>query len=72
MYGVLKVRWEKGEAEDVRRLQITIPHNTTAEIRLEKGAEEIRTEGLDFALKEGIFTAQCGSGEWEIVYRKSF
>ncbi|MCI8286211.1 MAG: family 78 glycoside hydrolase catalytic domain [Lachnospiraceae bacterium] len=72
VYGVLKVRWEKGEAEDVRRLQITIPHNTTAEIRLEKGAEEIRTEGLDFALKEGIFTAQCGSGEWEIVYRKSF
>ena len=71
VYGTLKVRWEKGETEDIRRLWITVPHNTTGEIRLEKGAGEIRADGLEFALKEGIPTARCGSGEWEIVYRKS-
>ncbi|MDE7045660.1 MAG: alpha-L-rhamnosidase, partial [Acetatifactor sp.] len=70
IYGSLKVRWEKAEGGEARRLRITVPHNTAAEIRLEKGAEQIRAEGLRFEAKGGVFTAKCGSGEWEIIYRK--
>lgn len=71
MYGMLKVRWEKGEGDkDVRRLLITVPHNTTAEIRLEKGACQVRSEGLEFASEDGIFIARCGSGQWEVSYRR--
>ena len=70
IYGSLKVRWEKAEGGEARRLRITVPHNTAAEIRLEKGAEQIRAEGLRFEAKGGVLTAKCGSGEWEITYRK--
>lgn len=71
MYGMLKVRWEKGEGDkDVRRLLITVPHNTTAEIRLEKGACQVRSEGLEFASEDGIFIVRCGSGQWEVSYRR--
>ena len=69
LYGTLKVRWEKGESEDVRRLRITVPYNTSAEIKLERGAHQVESPDLDFVQKNGIFTAQCGSGDWEIIYR---
>lgn len=72
VYGTLKVRWEKGkEDKSVRRLQITIPHNTTAEIRLEKGACRVRAEGLEFVPEEGTLIAHCGSGQWEVSYLRS-
>ncbi len=69
VYGTLRVHWEKGkEDQNVRRLLITIPHNTTAEIRLEKGACRVRAKGLEFVSEEGILTARCGSGQWEVSY----
>lgn len=72
VYGTLKVRWEKGkEDKNIRRLQITIPHNTTAEIRLEKGACQVRAEGLEFVPEEGTLIAHCGSGQWEVSYLRS-
>lgn len=71
VYGTLKVRWEKGENADSRRLYITVPHNAAATIRLEKGAEQIEAEGLAFEKEQGIYTAHCGSGEWKIGYRKT-
>lgn len=70
VYGTLKVRWQKGDNGNTRRLQITIPHNTTAQIRLEKGAGQIRADGLAFEIERGIYTARCGSGEWVIDYQK--
>lgn len=71
VYGTLSVRWEKGEEEGSRKLEIIIPHNTTAEIRLEEGACEIQAEELKFTSEDGKMTAHCGSGRWEIRYRKS-
>ena len=69
VYGTLRVHWEKGkEDQNVRRLLITIPHNTTAEIHLEKGACRVRAKGLEFVSEEGILTARCGSGQWEVSY----
>ena len=69
-YGTLKVRWEKTQDGQERKLCVRIPHNTTAEIRLEEGACQVRAEGLCFVPEAGTLTARCGSGEWEIIYRK--
>lgn len=74
VYGRIQVRWEKcaGEGSQAgRRLKITIPHNATATIRLEKGAKLSGGEpanGLLFLKKDGQLTAECGSGEWEVIY----
>lgn len=66
IYGPIRVSWDK--EEDGRRLSVTIPHNTTATIRLEAGAREVSVEGLVFEEKTGRMEAHCGSGDWEISY----
>ncbi len=71
VYGRIRVRWEKECLEgtrDGRRLYVTIPSNTTATIRLEKGARVIAAQGLDFADQAGSLCAECGSGDWEVRY----
>lgn len=70
VYGTIKVRWEKGQESDQRRLTVTIPPNATASIRLEKGALPTETDGLAFELENGCMTAKTGSGCYEIGYRK--
>ena len=72
VYGPIKIRWEKGEKAHIRKLSVTIPHNTTSDIRLEKGAKVLQAEGLTFEeAEDGICTARCGSGDWEIIYEKN-
>ena len=68
MYGRLSVRWERDGA--LIRLHLTIPHNTTASIRLEPGGSPVGTDGLVFTEEDGVWTAPCGSGEWNLSYRK--
>lgn len=68
IYGSIRVFWEKGKHAGERRLSVTVPHNTTATICLEKGAGDVIAEGLSFVEKEGHRTAYCGSGEWDISY----
>lgn len=62
------MRWERQDGRIV--LQVTVPPNTTADIRLEPEACEVEAEGLVFARREGRMTAECGSGSWEIRYKK--
>ncbi len=69
IYGSIRVSWERGECEGERRLSVTVPHNTTATIRLEEGAGDVTAGELVFAEKEGCMEACCGSGVWEILYR---
>ena len=67
--------YDKGEASAdeekiYRKLQITIPPNTTSTIRLEQGAELLGAPGLCFTSgQDGILSAGCGSGDWEVLYR---
>ena len=68
VYGKLSVRWERDG--DLIRLHLTIPHNTTASIRLEPGGSPVGTDGLVFTEEDGVWTAPCGSGEWNLSYRK--
>ena len=70
VYGTIKVHWEKGQQEGERRLYLTIPANTTADIRLESGAVIADADGLAFVDQAGIMTAVAGSGTYEISYRK--
>ena len=71
-YGSLRVRWDKLSAEEEAnkkiRLQVTIPHNTTAAIILENGAEVLTAEGITFRLDKGRNRAECGSGCHTILY----
>lgn len=69
-YGPLKVRWDKGAEENERLLKVTIPHNTTAELRLEKGAKILQAGGLCFTETAGIWAAHAGSGTWTIAYSR--
>lgn len=69
VYGTLSVRWEKEGEGRLRKLKVRIPHNTTACICLEDGAKPIKADGLQFENKGGKWTAECGSGCWETVYK---
>ncbi len=69
IYGTVRVSWEKGEREDIRKLSVTVPHNTTATIRLEENAKDVVAKDLIFEEREGHREAHCGSGAWEILYR---
>ncbi len=68
VYGRLAVRWERQDGRIV--LQVTVPPNTTADIRLEPEACEAEAEGLVFVRRDGRMTAECGSGSWEVRYAK--
>ncbi len=67
VYGRLAVRWERQDGRVA--LRVTVPPNTTADIRLEQGACSAEAEGLMFAPENGQLTARCGSGTWEVRYR---
>lgn len=67
VYGRLAVRWEREDGGIT--LLVTVPPNTTADIRLEPGAYSVEAEGLDFTRWDGQLTARCGSGAWKVRYR---
>lgn len=66
VYGEIAVHWEK--VDGVTKLQMHIPVNTRGTIVLEKGAGEVRAQGLEFVEKEGQYMAECGSGDWSVEY----
>ncbi|MEG1847746.1 MAG: family 78 glycoside hydrolase catalytic domain [Lachnospiraceae bacterium] len=71
VYGELRLAWNKEKSKII--LQIEIPHNTTAKIRLEAVAEITETAGIAFlstedGTKDRIGIA--GSGSYEIHYDK--
>ncbi len=66
VYGTLATRWQR-EGNRVT-MEITVPVNTEAEIRLEPGAGRAESE-LAFAQDgEGCLRAETGSGTWKILY----
>ena len=72
-YGKLAVEWKRertaGQGDRIVLL-LTVPANTTARIYLEPEAEEPVAAGLAFQKRDGSFTAEAGSGIWEITYYK--
>lgn len=68
IYGMVRSNWKKegGQIE----LNVTIPPNTTASIRLEEAADIVETDGLCFRRTGADAWAEAGSGNYTIVYRR--
>ena len=66
VYGEIAVHWEKHGGKV--RLQVHVPVNTRATIRLEQGAAQIESSELTFTQENGCCQAECGSGDWTVEY----
>lgn len=64
VYGTIKSRWE--DHGTFLNLQIQIPHNTRAVIRLEQAVRIIEADGLDFKRENLGLAAETGSGKYSI------
>lgn len=71
VYGEICVQW-RVIAENVQgktvRLDVTIPPNATATISLLTAESVSETDGADFTPSAGGFTADVGSGRYQITY----
>ena len=65
-YGVHKVNWRRNGTRII--VDVQIPANTTAEIRLSKVKELVETDTLQFRTEENCMTASAGSGHYRIQY----
>lgn len=69
VYGKVGIHWEiVGDEGSVR---ICVPANTKADLVLAQVGEIIEADGLEFANKDGSYTAQTGSGTYQIRFRKN-
>ena len=64
VYGPLAVRWEV--AGKTAKVQVNIPVNTTATIRLD-ASQVVEADGLDFSQQGETWAAEAGSGKYNIV-----
>ncbi len=68
IYGEESVRWE--QEEDTVTLTVSIPANTTAQIRLDQAKSVLEADGLAFVPGDGYDMAEAGSGTYRIRYQK--
>lgn len=65
-YGAVGVHWEV-DGKTVT-LNVTVPGNTTATVRLSEAQEVLEGDGLTFIDQDGVFEAQTGSGSYSVTY----
>ncbi|MDD3659751.1 MAG: family 78 glycoside hydrolase catalytic domain [Lachnospiraceae bacterium] len=70
VYGTISSKWEI-EEQNVT-LHVSIPCNATATIRLTDAEEVSDADGLIFQKNDSGFTAEAGSGDYQIKFRLSF
>lgn len=68
IYGDIRVRWELNGAKAT--LEVTIPVNTTASIRLDEAKSVIESAGLEFTENSNYFEANAGSGTYMIEFNR--
>ncbi len=66
VYGAVKTHWQAAGREVI--LEVEIPANTTATIKLEQAKKVTAMEELQFELIEDVWTAKTGSGHYVIQY----
>jgi alpha-L-rhamnosidase len=66
VYGVIKVNWQIDN--DLVKLEVTIPANTTASIYLEQVKEIKEKDGLTFTAEGELIKAEAASGTYCITY----
>jgi alpha-L-rhamnosidase len=69
VYGKVGIHWEI--AGDEGSVRICVPVNTRADLVLAQVEGIIEADGLEFANKDGLYTAQTGSGTYRIRFRKN-
>jgi alpha-L-rhamnosidase len=69
IYGEIAVCWKKKGSNVV--LDITIPHNTSAVIKLDQAAGLLCDQNIKFERSNKGFTAQVGSGNYRFSYTSS-
>ena len=68
VYGKERVRWEADG--DRITLEVSIPPNTSAALRLDGAREVLEADGLDFYPREGYMEAEAGSGVYRVRFLK--
>lgn len=66
VYGRISIHWM--EENDMVKLHVEIPANTTAEIRLIQVATLLEANDLNFSKSEKGYIAECGSGSYTMRY----
>ena len=66
VYGEVAVNW-KQDQEKVT-LDITVPHNTTATVRLDGAKQVLEGDGVDFAPGNGFLEGRAGSGNYRFIF----
>ena len=51
-------------------LDITVPHNTTATVRLDSAKQVLAADGVDFVPGNGFLEGQAGSGNYRFVFEQ--
>ena len=68
VYGSVKSFWE--DKGDKAVLHVCVPVNTTASICLDEAKEVLDSDGLSFAVADGVMKAEAGSGEYTITFAR--
>ncbi|MBI9095162.1 MAG: family 78 glycoside hydrolase catalytic domain [Sphaerochaeta sp.] len=71
IYGEVGVSWEREDKTNIIALEVKVPANTTASIRLLDGASLIYGDTLSFVEHDTILEAEAGSGVYTIRYALS-
>ena len=66
VYGPVAVKWSCIKSEVT--LEVTVPHNTTADIILDQAVQVTDADGLVFFALENNMTAKAGSGKYSIRF----
>ena len=66
VYGPVAVKWSCSNSEVT--LEVTVPHNTTADIILDQAVQVTDADGLVFSALENNMTAKAGSGKYSIRF----
>ncbi len=73
VYGDLSVYWETGESHIGKTdiiLKVTVPHNTTATIVLDRAEDILQADGLSFEKTSEGMSVRAGSGTYHIEFGK--
>ena len=68
IYGKVEVCW-KQEGRKVT-LEVSVPHNTAATIRLDEAKKVLEADGVDFVPGNGYLEGQAGSGRYRFVFEQ--
>ncbi|MGB3253231.1 family 78 glycoside hydrolase catalytic domain [Buttiauxella gaviniae] len=73
VYGEIKVRWQVRQSRvgDIVTLDVKVPHNTHATLKLSGIGELLSARDMAFKLQENSGFAEVGSGDYKVEYLRA-